>query len=728
MLSGICLALAAPAPAQPSPSPDSTLTPAAALQQERLARFRGFITNTNDSDATRIAQAETLLSTEGEPAIELVVSLFDTGDDPSTKIVLCQALQNLARKPEAPDPRLRDALLRQLDSTNAAVATRASAALAMFPLDSVLPTLRAIAADGQKPLPVRMAALAALQPNTHRREVVAALIQLLDANSPELVSRVMAALQRSARKDLGSDVAAWKAWWKSQEALTDTQWLTAQLARDSELLQEQDRRFQAFKEESTQRYAQLATRLGQTLAAMYRSTPPVEKDSLLQSWLADSFIEFRRSAVALIAEQISEGSLPSAALREGLHLRYADESPEIRRLAFEIIAALNEPTDAPAILARLELEKDDRVREAILRALGKLRNPEALPALKAELEREGASDGCVIAAADGLGMLAGRGRADAGAAAGLVEPLRSRFARAAQGPVEVRVALLGAMAAIGSPSFRAEFASNLGSENPELLVAALQGIAVVGDGAQLDRLMDLVNHSDPRVRQRALAALGALGTEQQLSTVIARLSEGAEAVEGPRNAAWQAYKQICGRLPLSSQLAAVDRLADQPLLATDYLQDLYDGLVAQQPPAPQVSEVRERLAQRYVALNRNAEALPLWRQVFTDAGSSAARPDVCMNLLRCGLAAGNHDAIVEALRALSAANDGSRTEAEDAVLAHFAQLRTAGKTTDAQALASPLRDSEVVQAYPRLREQLALLSSANDETPGKPSPIKAPPS
>jgi HEAT repeat protein len=634
----------------------------------------------------------------------------DTGDDPSTKLVLCQALQNVARsKPEVLDQRLLQALFRQLGSANAAIAGKASAALAACPVDRVLPDLQALAEDDARPLPERMAALAALTPKTHRREVVATLVGLLDEDQPELVNRVIATLQRISRKDYGRDVDAWKVWWETQERLDEKNWLAAQLAQHSEMLAELDRRFRDFRDESQQRYNTLATRLSQSLAALYRVTPPAEKDTLLQQWLTDSLPEFRRAAMGLVAEQISEGNLPSPALREALRQRFADDSPEIRRLAFEISAALNDPADAAPILARLPLEKDERVRESILRALGKLRNAEAIPALQAELEQGGASNACVIAAADALGMLAARGRVSETVSAELVRPLRERFAQAAEAPVEVRVALLGAMAAIGSPEFRPEFHANLSSDHPELLLAAIQGIAVVGDGVELDRLSTLTAHADPRVRQRALQALGALGTEQQLTTIIGRLTAGLEPVEGPRTTAWQAFKQICSRLPLAGQLAAADRLNEHPVLASEYLKELHDRLVESQPSSPALPEVRKRLAEHYMSLSRNAEALPLWRRLLADApdDAGASRGDIALKLLRCALSADNDDAVAEALRELAPRDEGVRREAEDLVIAHVEALEDAADARGAAPFVEGLRELALTEAFPRLYARLA---------------------
>ena len=702
MLRAVCrllaavLLLGAPTSFGQSEQPGEPVASAEASveQAERLDRFRRIIENVDDSDTTRTAQAEELLMTGWPAATDLVVTLLGTADEPSTKAILCQAIANVGRRhPERLDQRLVDPLAAMLGSPSEVVARRAGEALATFPGKSVIRLLSSLAADPEVALAARLAALDALAPNANRREAVAELVGLLDTQEPELVRRVVAALADVSGADYGTHAEAWKGWWQKRAALSEAQWLDEQLTRRAQQLRRLQQEHAVFKDQAEQRQSRLAARLAQALSGLYRLTPKPEKDALLEGWLLDETAECRRVAVSLVAEQISEGNLPSEALRGALRRRYGDESAEVRRLAVEVIGALNDPTDAEAILARLAAEQDARVRVTILRVLGKLRNPDAIEPLLAELAGQDVPDSCAAAAADALGMLAARGRVDEELMNRLVGPLKSRFARTGDESRVVRVGILGAMAAIGSVEFREQFESNLSADDPELLLRAIQGVATIGNGEQVDRLCNLTTHTDARVRQRAVAALGTLGTEEQLSTIIARLSPSVETVEGPRRTAWQSFKQICSRLSLGEQVAAADRLADHPQLVGEYLKEIHGRFVQTNPPPPELPAVREKLAHLYTSLGRNQEALPYWRQLHAlalQAGSDRVH-EFGLALLRCSLACGKTDQILGIVQSLAVTGERDRQWATSAVIAYLDRLSGAGRETEAHKLADELR-------------------------------------
>lgn len=714
------LLLAAPARVIAQSAESAATAPAEDDRAQRLARFKQFITNTEDSESTRIAQAEELLSTGWPEATDLAISLLGTGDDPSTRVVVCRAVASIGeRDPKLLDYKLVDPLLSQMVFPSDEVAQAAGAALATFPNGHVAESLSDIAGNAEAPLSQRLAALSALTPNTHRREVVGRLVELLDTPQKEVTDQVVAALRRVSARDYGSDVEAWRAWWKEQSALDECEWMRRQVALKEIRLRRAEQSLAELTAQSKRRYEHLAGRLTQELGTLYRKVPDANKDALLEGWLSDPDTEYRLAAAGLVAEQISEGNLPSETLKAALRKRYHDESAAVRQQAVEIIGALNDPTEAQHLLARLPLEADPRVREAILRALGKLRNVDAIEPLLAELMRADAPPGCVAAAAESLGALASRGGVDAARLDTIIGPLKARFAQAASEPREIQIAILGAMAAIGSPAFTSEFEANLSSEDPEMLLRAIQGVAIVGNGAQLDRLSNLTAHPDARVRHRALAALGELGTADQLSTVIARLSPSVETVEGPRTAAWDALQRIGSRLPIAEQIAIADRLADQPALAARHLKALYDRMIETNQPAQELNVVREKLAGQYMALDRNVEALPYLRQLFADVGDSdpGRRERIALSLLNCSLACGNTDQADAALRALTAADAPMRRTATTMITTYLDRMLSEDREPDARELAARLA-SVSADAFPELKSYINLNFPISDAGTG----------
>jgi HEAT repeat protein len=596
--------------------------------------------------------------------------------------------------------------------------------LAAFPNGEVARQLSALAADGNTPTAQRLAAVSALVPNADRREVMSALVSLLDTQDPLLTARIVKALSEVSGADYGSDIDAWKRWWANQSALPESDRLHGQvrglLRRVAQLQQELT---EAGRVWAGQR-SDLARSLAEVLAANYRLTlQPEQKDELLLSWLGDPAVEFRKVAARLVAEQISEGNPPSETVRSALRGRFYDDSPEVRNLAIEVIGALNEPSDADAMLARLELERDEHVRATILRVLGKLRNPAAIPTLVAELQRGTGSESSLACAADALGMLAGQGLVDQGVVDSLVEPLKDRYATLDQDSRTAKVAILGAMAAIGSPEFKPEFEANLSADDPELLLRAIRGVAVVGNGAQLDRLGNLLLHPDARVRQRTLAAVGELGGEEQLSIIIPRLNPSAEPIEGPREAAWQALNQIARRMPITAQARLADRLSDHPALAIEYLRSLHDSLVTIKPPPTELPVVREKLARLFGSLQRWAEALPYWRQLHAVAAqvNDPRTVEFALELLKSALLAERRDRIDEALDTLAATTGTPKREAQEALIAYVEGVIAEG---DRDRLEAVVREFEGMSStdWPALSEYLsARLPTDEGEASSRPS-------
>ena len=685
---------------------------------ERLQRFRGFIENKDDSLATRTAQAEELLLTGWAEATDLVVTLLGPESSEATKVVVCDAIEGLSgNQPEVLDGRLVDSLLRLFGDSSARVVTQAAEALAAFPDrdGEVLKELSGLAANSGIPQKQRLAAIAAMVPNTNRRKVIGELVKLLDVEDKVLSNRIVNVLDEVTDKGYGNDVVAWKKWWEVQATLSDTDWLRAQVAQQTRWRREVVQQLATCREQAQKERDKLEARFAQSLSDLYRLTPLAQKDALLVGWLGEDITRCRKVAVSLVAEQVSEGRLPSDGLRAALRNRYADSSLDVRKLAIEIVGALNDPADAGPMLARLGEERDSRVRETLLRVLGKLKNLDAIGPLVNELSSEEENGCCVVAAADALGMLAARGTVEQAVVDNLVEPLKARIAQAAGKDREVEVAILGAMASIGSPAFKAEFEKNLAADDPELLLRAIQGVAVVGNGAQLGRLIALSSHSDARVRQRAIGAVGVLGGAEHLPAIVARMNPSTETVEGVRGEAWQAFKRICAKMPLADRIAAADRLSDYGTLAVEYLKALDIELDKTKPAPAESAVVQTKLAELYVSLGRNAEALPYWRKLYT-----VNPKGVAPSLLRCVLACGKTDDVVSILTSMSEADEAVRGSATSEIIAYLDKLKSSGNEAGAKALAKSLK-AVPAKSFGTLHDHIA-----EKYGPDKPAPTPTP--
>ncbi|MCP4247101.1 MAG: HEAT repeat domain-containing protein [bacterium] len=667
--------------AQETPSATVAVDP---QQTADLDRTRTIITDLKASAEVRRIGAVDLLRLPYPAATDLAVEILSGHGDPLPRVAMCEAIWNVGTaQPEVLSERLIDPLLALLASTGPTLRSKAALALSGYRDGGVAQKLGDLGADGEMPMPQRLAAIDALAPNVDQRQVVGQLIRLLAVDRTELRSKVLAALRPAAGEDYGANVAAWQQWWAAKEGLDQVAWLEDRVR----LLRQQNARLaqarEAQRAEADRRIADLADRLTEQARATYRATPQPQRDELLVSWLSDPLLEMRRAAVALIAVNISDGNRPSEALRAALRGRFADESAELRRSVFDVVAALTDPADAEAVCARLEIEQDPAVRVAILRTLGRLHAPAAVPFLVAVLNDATAAPGDVLEAATSLGLLGTRGQGDGAEIAPAVEPLERRLAEAPAEALRLRAALLGAMANIAVPAFADELSAALDATEPDLLLPALVGTRTLGAADRVDRVLSLTSHADPRVRRRAIEALGVLGSEStHVEALINRLNPAVEPNEAARQAAWAGFGQITAKLPADARLKWADRLAELPELQVTYLAQLVNDLDQRKPPPVELSAARYALGRLYEAQERYVEALPLWRDIWPELSASgdSRTAQVGASWLRGTLASSRYEQLDELLTQLAApADDAGRQELAGLVLDHLSGLDDDGQ-------------------------------------------------
>ena len=679
---------AGPARGQETQPAGPTLAPE---QTAELQRARTIITDLRASAEVRRFGAEDLLRLPYPAAIDLAIEILSTDGDPLPRIAMCEAIGVVGtQKPELVGERLVVPLLELLGSPDLAVRAKAAVALASCRDAGVALRLGDLAADPQAPIARRLAAVDALVPNVDQRRVLEQLIRLLDSDHVDLQARVMAALRPASREDYGANPQAWKHWWAGKSALDRTQWLEDRVRLSRMRNRALREAIDDLRVRAEQRSGTLSERLTEQLKTTYRLTPQPQKDDLLINWLQDPLLECRRVAVSLIATHISDGIQPSQAVRAALRGRFADESAEVRRAVFDVVAALTDPSDAEAVSARLLEEGDPVVREALLRTLGRLQNPEAIEVLIAELTNPHSLSSCRAEAAVSLGLLGARGQADAAVIAQAIDPLRQAFASAPPEALRLRAALLGAMASIGAEQFAEEFAANLDAEESELLLPALQGVRAVGDVSHIDRVLTLVVHNDPRVRRRAIEALAALGGEPaHLEVLVSRLNPAVEPNDGVRQAAWTGFRGLLAKAVPGARLQWADRLAEFPELAIAYLVELVTDLADHKPSPIELSEARLRLASLYEAQSRRAEALGIWRDLWPalcEAGDARVY-EVGLSLLRATLESHRYEKLDELLVKLVADLDvPAREPVARLVLEHLEAQQEASPDQELQTL------------------------------------------
>jgi HEAT repeat protein len=679
----LCLCTFVPAGALPEATnavqPDTQVA-APSEGRASLQELRTFIENTEDSMPTRRIQAEKLLHLATPEATDVAIELLGNSAAPSTRMVVCDAIASLGvTDPEllhAQQGRLVEALLSLLADSAEGVSPQAARALAAFPDSGVTRRLGELAGSVDAPIHQRIGAVRALALNGYRRDVVRQLIRLLPTEDGEFRAAILDALRSTCQEDFGDDVARWRQWGQEQEdQVSDIEWMTERARRYYQRLTVSQRELQGLRESFDQQRAVLAARVTALLREVYRLTPqPAQKDEALLRWLKDPLVEFQLGGLAIVRDQIQDGNLPSDAVVTAVMGELDNSSPAIRRAVLGIVGALNVPNSANAVLASLADERDVSVRPTALRVLGQCRDPVAIPALIAELKDPAAPLECVSEAAVSLGVLGGKGKVDPSVIAPAIPVLLQRLEQAPEDDLRLREALLRAMAGVCAPEFADVFAAHLALDEPQLLLPAIRGVVCLPDARNLDRLVTLTGHADPRVREVACEALGALGSEPaHLETLIGRLSPTAESSDAVRQAAWAAWRDILRRKPPRDRLQWVERLPETPDRAIAYLHELISDLASHNPPPPELNLARRQLASLYVKRGDFAAALPLWQQLFEGfrAANGPETGEVGIALLSAALAAGRPNVARETMLQLATADPDVKRRVTETVTHHI---------------------------------------------------------
>ena len=708
---------------------DARLTPE---QRQELDEIIHVITSERNDRQTRRFGAERLLRSDLPTRIENTAALLSTASSPGSPMAVCEALVAIGtRNADLLDDRLVDPLLNLLGHEDAELSSAAAAAISLFRSGDIARRLGAMAADEKRPPAQRMAAIDALALNADSRDAVRELIALISTEDEQVVARAINALRPASRLDYGDDVAAWQSWWERKSALKPQEWLQDRLdlaLSDYRTLRSD---YQALQRTVQSRQQVVAQRFHDLLGTIYLLTPqPAQKEARLQQWLADPLVDYRLCALGLVRARIIEGDTPSPAIHEAVRTACADGDADVRIAALEIVGNLKNPEDAPAVLTLLAREKNPQVRETMLRVLGRLENAAALKALTAELNDPSADPGCVREAARALGTLGARGRVDPVLVAPAVEPLARRLEQAPEDNLPLREALLQAMAAIGDPSFKPVFVENLSAQEPELLLAAIRGIKVIGARDHIDRLLAHLTHVDPRVRQVAADAVGTLGGEAHLEVLLSRLSPNVEPNEGVREAAWNAFRAVVARLQPADRLRWANRLNDRPELQIRLLTELIEDGSANGMSSPELIDTREHLVHVLLAQDKHGEAVPhllQLRSYYLDVDPAQAA-DLGVQLVAAVLRSGRHDRLDEIIvEVAQTADQDVKTAISEVIEAYLVESAAGGSSTErSQALLEGLRALPPDTLGPGWQERLkgieASLSvpGAKDDEPRSP--------
>ena len=593
--------------------------------RDQLQTCREGVTDPAARPEDRRRWAELLLSYSTPDANALVVELLGHEDQPDVQRALCTAIGDRSRPTtDRLNPVFIDPLVRLLGARTEDLRILAAQALADFPGSDVPTRLGALASDQSAALLERLAAIDALAPNSHRRAVVEQLIGLLDADVPEITDRLVVVLSPMAPESYGADANRWRAWWRAKSRLTEEAWLAEQFGIYRERLRTVSGDYQQFRETSSQREAALTTRMRSFQRELFRQSGE-QRDAKLVEWLQDPLPEVKLTALAIIrASMADEGKRPEGTLLTTLLQLLKQGMPDVRVTVLEIVQNLSDPSVVDAILARLERETDLTCRQAILRALGQLRSPDAMPAILREIGAPDSAPECVREAAIALAGTPTESASEEQLRLA-VEALNARYELLADDDATLRAALLNAMAGVADASFAGAFLSAVESDEAATLQWAIRGLRALEDGSKLRRLRTLTGHADALVRLEAIEAVGELSREEaDLEPLLTRLNPTIESNTNARDAAWHGFRKFWSGRSIADRIKAAERLRDVPEREVAWMEELAGGLSSSNGHDSDLVMILDRLATVLVEMDRHTEAITPLRTLYDMASSEVA--------------------------------------------------------------------------------------------------------
>ncbi|HEU00831.1 MAG TPA: hypothetical protein ENH89_10840 [Aurantimonas coralicida] len=297
----------------------------------------------------------------------------------------------------------------------------------------------------------------------------------------------------------------------------------------------------------------LRTRLAKALMDLYLATPADRRRALVERLLTDPLVAVRLTAIRLLDRLIvdtagSDTAMGPEDVRELLTSLLGDEAAGVRAAAANLAAQLGDAEMTDMLLASLTGEQDAAVRRGLLMALGQLRDPRALQAVLPNIGDE--SDEIAMASARALGRIADKHALSEDERSQAVAALLERYRTSEQGSnqAELREALLTAMGVLGDRAFAPCVKRALAEPAATVRLAAVAALQKLGQPDSAKMLAPLVEDGDRGVRRAAIAAIGTIGGQAYLPTILKRTRPEVETDADVRRQAWET---LLGLLPTS---------------------------------------------------------------------------------------------------------------------------------------------------------------------------------
>lgn len=524
---------------QPSSSPTTASAPALMLTPAELEELLQLITTNNTIEARELG-ARKLLQSGSRAMVARLADVLKNSTDPLAKLAVCRAIAQFERPPEV----LIDPVLSLLGDASSGLGESVVLALRRFDSSVIVERTLSITTNPSRSLDKRMAAINVLGRTGDELQAVAALIQLVQNDSPTIRDAALEALSRATGVRQANPAAAVD-WWKSRESLTPLQWLREvnerRITEIGRLREERD---------------VLSTRLVAAYRESYLQTAEAERPQKLLTFLTDPAKEARRLGLDLVNALITDRKDVGQEIKNRLIDMIHDPDAGIRSAAAVMVGDLRVGGALSKLVEALSHESEYSVRVAQISALGRLDDSKAVDVLMERL-RDDVPE-VVGEAAQALSRIARRGNSDVRLIAEVANALLASVDRLPAANDELCEKFLDAMGRIGSEKFRDFIVRNMRADRSlRIRRAAINALGQFEDTASADAIRQYVSAAEPEIRLAAVSALGRAGRRAtDLSAVGGRLDSSVEGNQGVRDKAWESYVAIIQRLTPEAQLEA----------------------------------------------------------------------------------------------------------------------------------------------------------------------------
>ena len=537
----------ATAPSAPSASPPARPpAPPRADVAGDLAALRAVLTQPDARPADREQAAARLVSRDRPEADDILRAAL-SGDVRDARLAVARALADDPTPSEAMVAPLAEQLRYGVEQKSNALVEAGATALANYRGNGdALGELVRFAGDGAQPADARARVVRALgrvvEPEAARTLVLLLRTAALRAAAAD------ALVDMTGLSQNGSDAERWTAWLQANApamANNRDRWRAQLLDARAARYERLRRRHDALVDADDERMAQ-----------QYQAAPREQRAGTLLSFLTSEQPDERAAAARLVTRAFKAGDPINEPVRDRLVALVGDSDEAVRYDVAVTLTNLNHRPALSAELTQLAQERDERVKVALVEAVGRIEDPAAAPQLAAMLANE-TSPRVIAAIANALGRI-GRDlrKTDAAAADGAIRRLRD-IAGSRNRAADLRVAALDALGALQDPELPS-LAQNLLAGNqadPSLAVrrATLHALGnltgpVAAEGAEIISATLRAGPREPELRAEALDALGRVGNLPEHGGVLIDYTESRnELDEAVRQHAREAYQATLPR-------------------------------------------------------------------------------------------------------------------------------------------------------------------------------------